>query len=269
MDGRSLIIAADHRQRGLQQGMEDFQKLSRDLASAMRSADALIATKEPIAHLIAEQGTSLRSKGLVLSLNRTGLAGSAFEMDDRLVASTEVASGWGLDGAKFLLRIDPKAGETSAQLEACGRICEECERLELPIILEPLYCHTEEGSVKISTSAEHVGYAAIIAGDFAPAAIKIPYPDARSRTKARAAFRDIVNSVGCRVLVLGGRKVALRQLLARAEDSVCEGGRGLVVGRNILLQEDPALATAALRLVVHGGMDSETALRQASKEMPD
>ena len=51
------------------------------------------------AHLRPEQRT-------YLSINRTGLAGSAFELDDRLVASVARAAADGWTGIKHMTRID-------------------------------------------------------------------------------------------------------------------------------------------------------------------
>jgi putative autoinducer-2 (AI-2) aldolase len=262
-DGKSLILAADHRQRGIQEGLEDFARLSSNLLSSLRYADALMATKEPIAHLISKH--DLGSKGLLLSLNRTGLAGTPYEMDDREVASPELAARWGLDGAKLLLRIDPEDPLTSDQLERCGRICERCEELELPLILEPLYCRKTAEALKVQRSSDEIRKAAIIANDFSVPAIKIPYPEASTKAIARQAFRDLLNSVSCEVLVLGGRKGALKNLLEVASDAMGEGASGLVIGRNVLQHQNPSFATAALGLVVHEGLGAEIALKQAAK----
>ncbi len=267
-DGRTLVIAADHRQRGIQEGLKDFHSLTSGLAAALGEADAVVTTKEPMAHLISTHPDLTRKMGLLLSLNRTGLRGSAFEMDDRLVTSPQTALRWGLDGVKFLLRIDPTSRETASQLETCGRISDICERLGLPLILEPLYCSKGDGELHVETSPEKIRYAAIIANDFSVQALKMPYPKGPSRSARRKSFRKIVASVNSRVLILGGKKAPLGELLTRAEDSISEGGSGVVVGRNILLSDNPALATSSLRRVVHEEEDAETALREARKEAP-
>jgi DhnA-type fructose-1,6-bisphosphate aldolase and related enzymes len=88
-DGRSMVLAIDHRQRGIQDGIDDFKKLISLIERISPYIDAIMTTKEPLAQLIANN--SLRGKGLVLSLNRTGLANTVFEMDDRLVTSVETA----------------------------------------------------------------------------------------------------------------------------------------------------------------------------------
>jgi len=235
---------------------------------AMKNADALVTTKEPMATLVTEF-PDIRRRGLLLSLNRTGLGGSVFEMDDRLVASPDLASRWGLDGAKFLLRIAPGSVETATQLEACGSICEECDDLDLPLIIEPLYCTPTKGGLVIDSSPEKIRYSAIIANDFCIPAIKIPYPEGTTRSKRRKDFGDIVGSVDSKVLILGGKKISTQDLLVQAEDSIKAGGSGVVIGRNILLHENPALVTLALRKIIHDEQNAETALRSAREVLED
>ncbi len=265
-DGRTLIVAADHRQRGVQEGLTDFSRLASTLFSVLPFADGLIATKEPMRHLITSWPKELPRKALLLSLNRTGLSQSAFEWDDRLVARPQTAVRWGLDGAKLLLRIDPTSPETSRQLEMCGEICEVCEKWDLPLVLEPLYCVRVGGKLKVDSRPDRIRYAAIVAADFSVPALKIPYPDGRSRSSRRRSFRDIVRSVNARVLVLGGKKVSVKDFLERSHDAICDGGSGLVIGRNLLLDRYPALLARALRRIVHQGEDAEAAFKAASRE---
>ena len=234
----------------------------------MEHADALVTTKEPMASLIS-MFPEVGRKGLLLSLNRTGLGGSIFEMDDRPVADPNLASRWGLDGAKLLMRIDTDSVETNSQLETCGVICQRCEELELPLILEPLYCTHSDGGLVVDSNPEKIRYASIIASDFSVPAIKIPYPQGSTRSKRRRDFEDIVGSVSSRVLVLGGRKTRLPTMLAQAQDSIEAGGSGVVIGRNILLHENPSLVTLALSGIIHDDHDAETALRSAREVLAD
>ena len=55
-----------------------------------------------------------------LSLNRTGLAGSAFELDDRLVATVERAAADGWTGVKLMTRIDPRRPGRGRRPRAAG-----------------------------------------------------------------------------------------------------------------------------------------------------
>ena len=56
------------------------------LRAALPHCDGILATVKPLADLAAA-GDLRPDQHTYLSLNRTGLAGSAFELDDRLVAT--------------------------------------------------------------------------------------------------------------------------------------------------------------------------------------
>ncbi len=60
-----------------------------------------------------------------LSINRTGLAGSAFELDDRLVASVARAAADGWTGVKLMTRIDYADPDGAAGLALLGQVLEE------------------------------------------------------------------------------------------------------------------------------------------------
>ncbi len=183
------------------------------------------------------------------------------------MTSPETGLRWDVDCVKLMLRIDPHKPETSSQLEICGKICEECERWDLPLMLEPFYCTSVDGRMKIDVSAEKIRYVSIIASDFSVPVLKIPYPEGPTRLAKRKSFRDIVQSVNSKVLILGGRKGALTELLEKAEDSIAEGASGLVIGRNVVLDENPAFVACALSHIVHKEEDAETALKEAQEEV--
>jgi class I fructose-bisphosphate aldolase len=133
-------------------------------------------------------------------------------------------------------------------------------------MLEPFYCRSQEGRLTIDLAPDKIRYAAIIAADFSVPLLKIPFPDGPSRSVRRKSFRDIVESVSSKVLVLGGKKGTTRELLTRAEDSMREGACGLVIGRNVLLDQNPGLVADALRRIVHEDESAEAALRNATSE---
>ena len=60
-----------------------------------------------------------------LSINRTGLAGSAFELDDRLMASVPRAAADGWTGVKHMTRIDMDDPLTAPALELLGQVLEQ------------------------------------------------------------------------------------------------------------------------------------------------
>ena len=72
------------------------------------------------------------------SMNRGGLQGSAFELDDRNTGyDVQGVIESGLDGGKVLARIDLDDPATVATLERCGRVVTEFNRAELIAMVEP------------------------------------------------------------------------------------------------------------------------------------
>ena len=112
--GRLMIIAADHPARGvLAAGDRPMAMANRaDLLDRILVAlgrpgvDGILGTADIIEDLLLLD--ALDGKVVLGSMNRGGLPGTAFEIDDRFTgydaAAIEAA---GLDGGKMLLRIDP------------------------------------------------------------------------------------------------------------------------------------------------------------------
>ena len=85
------------------------------------------------------------------TMNRGGLMGASWELDDRMTAyDAQAIADCGLDGGKVLLRIADDDAGTAPTLEACARAVSECARLGLPIMVEPLpYHHETPGQAKL------------------------------------------------------------------------------------------------------------------------
>ncbi|MGH2405984.1 MAG: Cgl0159 family (beta/alpha)8-fold protein, partial [bacterium] len=122
-DGRLVILAADHPARGVAGVGDDpiamgnrWGLLGRILRVVTTpEIDGVMATPDIIEELfivqrlVKESGGQAFLDGKVLlgCMNRGGLAGAAFEMDDRMTAyDVRGALDSGLNGAKMLLRID-------------------------------------------------------------------------------------------------------------------------------------------------------------------
>jgi class I fructose-bisphosphate aldolase len=258
-----MILAIDHRQRGIQDGIEDFNGLISLIRRLSPHIDAIMTTKEPLAQLITD--SALRGKGLVLSLNRTGLANTVFEMDDRLVASVETALRWGLDGVKLLIKFNKENPFTNEQLSLLSKVVEECERWSIPLMVEPLYLNLKDGKLIMDRSYEVIKWVSIITNDFHIPILKIPYVQANSREEGISQFKRIVDSVNAKVLLLGGpRRDDPIDVLKDFEDGVKARASGFVVGRNIFLSKEPEKMALAMRLILHENYIAESAYKEAS-----
>ena len=257
-DGRLLILAADHRARGVPT-VERYDDYLAALRAAMAHCDGILATAQPLGDIagsdiagsdIAGDGGLGRDVRTYLSLNRTGLAGSAFELDDRLVATVGRAAADGWTGVKLMTRIAPDDSHGAAALELLGRVLEEARSAKMEALIEPIFWR--DGAM--SRAPDDIVLAAIIAHDIGSPLLKVPVPFVPAGPHRIAAVRRVVESVGVPVLFLGGPlQVVGAPVDQVAQDVIDGGGAGLAVGRAIIEDPDPAGVAARLAAIVHPG----------------
>ena len=243
----SIILAADHRARGVVT-IERYADYLAAVSAALAHCDGILATAQPLVDLAAA-GAIGPGQRTYLSLNRTGLAGSAFELDDRLVASVERAARDGWTGIKLMTRIATDDPGGAAALELLGRVLEEAQVVGLEALVEPV--RWRDGSM--SRVTEDVVLAAVIAHDLGAPLLKVPVPDVAPGAARAEAVRRVVDSVGVPVLFLGGpRRDAIGDAASLARDVMDGGGAGLAVGRLVIEDPDPAATAERLAAIVHG-----------------
>ncbi|MFF0791515.1 deoxyribose-phosphate aldolase [Streptomyces spiralis] len=168
--GRLMIVAADHPARGaLAVGDRRLAMANRaDLlgrlcvALSRPGVDGVLATADILEDLLL-LGV-LDGKVVMGSMNRGGLAGASFEMDDRFTGHRprDIAR-LRFDAGKLLLRIDYEDPGSLATLEATARVIDEMAELRLPVFVEPFISRRTGGRVRNDLSAEAVTRAIAIA----------------------------------------------------------------------------------------------------------
>jgi len=243
----TLILAADHRARAVLT-TENWAEFVGALAAAMPSCDGILATAQPLAGL-AESGHVTASHRTYLSINRTGLAGSAFELDDRLVASVGRAARDGWTGVKHMTRIDLADPVSSSALELLGQVLEQARDANLEALVEPLLW--SDGRVR--RDVDSIVLAAVIAHDIGAPVIKVPVPAVEPGETRRRAVSRVVASVGVPVLFLGGPRTDAGRddVLEEVRDVMDGGGAGMAMGRTIYQDPDPAEMAGLVRAAVH------------------
>ena len=255
-DGRLFIIAADHPARGSlgvghdPMAMADRYGLLERLAVALShpGVDGVLGTPDIIDDL-ALLGL-LDDKIVVGSMNRGGLRGSSFEMDDRYTGfdvPTMVASG--IDFAKALIRINLSDPSTVRTLETTARAVTESSRAGLPIMLEPFVSVWADGRIVNQLDPDSViSSIAIASGLGASSAytwMKLPVVDDMERVMAATTMPT--------VLLGGDSGEDPEETFAAWEGALTlPGVRGLTVGRTLLYPPDGNVADAvdtAARLV--------------------
>ncbi len=245
----ALVLAADHRARAVLT-TENWSEFFGALAKALPSCDGILATAQPLAGLAAAGHVTALHR-TYLSINRTGLAGSVFELDDRLVASVPRAAADGWTGVKHMTRIDFGEPVTAGALELLGQVLEQSRQAGLEALIEPLVW--QQG--RIRRDPDSVVLAAVIAHDMGAPVIKVPVPAAAPGTERQRAVARVVASVSVPVLFLGGPRAedgGRDRVLDEVRDVVEGGGAGMAMGRTIYQDHDPAEMADLVGALVHG-----------------
>lgn len=255
-DGRLLIVAADHPARGSlaigsdKMAMADRYDLLDRLATALRDprVDGVLGTPDILDDLAALG--LLDDKVLVGSMNRGGLRGAEFEMDDRYTGhDVETMVERGIDFAKTLVRVNLADAGTAPTLEATARAVTAAARAGLPIMLEPFISEWQGGRIVNDLSPDavisSVAIAAGLGADSSRTWMKLPVVDDMERVMAATTMPT---------LLLGGDGAGDPEAMYASWERALAlpGVVGLTVGRNLLYPADGDVAGAvdtAARLV--------------------
>ena len=170
-DGTIFLVAADHPARGaLASGpdpmaMADRRSLLARLVEALRNpaVDGVLGTPDVVEELLL-LGV-LEDKVVIGSMNRGGLDGASWTMDDRFTGYDAASiARFGLEGGKMLLRIDDQDPSTAPTIENCAVAVSELAELGLMAMVEPLPYHREvDGSLTLRKDAPSLARAITIA----------------------------------------------------------------------------------------------------------
>lgn len=242
-DGRLMIIAIDHpARRILRAGDDPFAMANRRtvLENTIRAlrrpgVDGLLASPDILEDLLLLD--ELDGKVLFGSMNRGGLTGSVWELDDRFTAyDVAMIERLGLNGGKMLLRLDYTDPGTIETIEGCARTVSDLAARGLVAMVEPLPAfRDEQGKIRISDDVdllvEAVAIASALGNTSAYTWLKLPAPDDSERMMAATTLP---------ALLLGGDP-------GENADHMVEGWRramaipnvrGLVAGRSLLFPGD-------------------------------
>ncbi|MEU3886171.1 deoxyribose-phosphate aldolase [Streptomyces sp. NPDC029041] len=253
--GRLMIVAADHPARGaLGAGGRSMAMANRAdlldrlcLALSRPGVDGVLATADILDDLLLLG--ALDGKVVLGSMNRGGLQGARFELDDRFTGHRpEDIERLGFDAGKLLLRIDYDDPGSLTTMESTARAIDAMAARRLPVFVEPFLSHrTPAGKVVNDLSAEAVTKSIAIAsglgGTSAYTWLKVPVtenPDDMAEVMATSTLPAVL---------LGGEVGGSAEEQAGAYEK-WRGAlrlptvRGLVVGRSLLYPADGDVAAA-------------------------
>jgi DhnA family fructose-bisphosphate aldolase class Ia len=247
-DGRLMLVAADHPARGAlsAQGRPAAMNSRIDMLDRLRTAlsrpgvDGLLATAD-IAEDLALLG-ALEDKVVVASMNRGGLAGASFELDDRMTGyDVRGVVEARFEAAKMLNRIDFGDAGTVGMLESAGRAVTELARAGIVAMLEPFLSRRVDGRVVNDLTPDAVIKSVhITQGLGATSAytwMKLPVV---------AEMERVMEATTLPTLLLGGDPSDSPEetFASWAEALKLPSVRGLVLGRTMLYPRDDDVAAA-------------------------
>jgi hypothetical protein len=246
--GRLMIIAADHPAGGaLRAGQEPLAMSHRAdlldrlcLALSRPGVNGVLGTPDILEDLLLLG--ALDDKVVIGSMNRGGLAGTAFEIDDRFTAydPASIAAG-GFDGGKMLIRIDPEDPATVATLQACAGAVSDLAQRRLIAMIEPFISHRVDGKIRNDLTPEAMIRAITVASGLGNTSaytwLKVPYVEDMERVMAASTLP---------ALILGGEVSPDRNAVMAAWRKTLElpTVRGFVIGRSLLFPPDDNVAAA-------------------------
>ncbi|MGW8666933.1 Cgl0159 family (beta/alpha)8-fold protein [Streptomyces niveus] len=249
--GRLMIVAADHPARGaLAVGNRRLAMANRAdllerlcLALSRPGVDGVLATADILDDLLLLG--ALEDRVVVGSMNRGGLAGAAFELDDRFTGhrAADVAR-LGFDAGKLLLRVDYEDARSADTLLSAARAVDAMAERRLPVFVEPFICHRRDGRLGTDLTAEAVTRSIAIAsglgGTSAYTWLKLPV------TENPGDMARVMETSTLPAVLLGGE-------IGDDQEGTYEKWRealrlptvqGLVVGRSLLYPVDGDVAAA-------------------------
>jgi hypothetical protein len=169
--GTLFLVAADHPARGaLRSGadplaMADRRQLLDRLVVALSrpDVDGVLGSPDIVEELLLLG--ALEGKIIIGSMNRGGLDGATWTMDDRFTGYDAAAiAACRLDGGKMLLRIDDADPAVPRTIEACARAVSELAAHRLMAMVEPLpYERDAEGRLTLRQDAPSLARAVAVA----------------------------------------------------------------------------------------------------------
>jgi hypothetical protein len=258
--GTLFLVAADHTARGAMgvpgdpTAMVNRRTLLERLLIALENpaVDGVLGTPDIVEELLLLG--ALQNKVVIGSMNRGGLAGADWEIDDRFTAyNASSIVDLRLDGGKMLLRLVDNDAGTVPTLQACADAVSALASNGVMAMVEPLPYKRIDGKLQLLKDSVSLARATTVASSLgftsAYTWLKLPAPEDPD---------FVLDATTLPTVVLGGVPSD------RVEDDIASWGRslrhpvvrGLVVGRALLYPPDGDVAGAveAAAKVLHEGV---------------
>ena len=237
--------------------------------------DGVVATADLLEELLILSHLERKSTGagfldgrvLVGSMNRGGLAGTAFEMEDSFTGITaKRLAELRCQGGKMMYRLDPQEPASGRTVLGCAEALVALRRQGLAAFLEPLGVARGKGGYDPAKDAptlvRQCGIAAGLGDSSAHLWLKLPYGE---------GFDRVARATTLPILLLGGparESPAVTLMDFAAGLKAGSNVRGAIIGRNLLFPgaADPLPMCRALTALVHGDAGLDGALQVLGEE---
>lgn len=270
-DGSMFIVAADHTARGMlgvgdrPRAMIDRRSMLERLLTALEHprVDGVLGSADVLDDLVLLG--ALDDKVAVGTMNRGGIAGATWELDDRFTAfdADHLVAG-NLDAGKMLVRIDTSDPNTAPTLQSAARAVVELADRQMMAMVEPIpYTKDSTGRAVANTDPDSllqaVGVCAGLGGDSSRTWLKV---------QSTAEIDAVAALTTQPLLILGGAPGPDPDAtFARWEDALANPTvRGLVVGRALLYPPDDDVAAA---VATAAELVERSVARRRNGDLPD
>lgn len=250
--GKLMVIAADHPARGVLRAGDDgmamadrAELLDRLIVALGRpGVNGVLGTADILEDLLLLG--ALDGKVVVGSMNRGGLAGTSFELDDRFTGYDAAAiEAMGFEMGKMLMRIDPDDPATARTVESCAHAVSDLAARQKIAMVEPFISHRVDGRVRNDLSTEAVIRSVTVAAGLGTTSaytwLKLPVVD-----DDPAGMERVLSATTLPAVLLGGEVPDDPDAAFASWEKVLRlpTAMGLVVGRTLLYPPDGDVAAA-------------------------
>lgn len=167
-----------------------------------------------------------------------------------MVGSVEQAIALGADAVS--VHVNMGSENENVMLNDFAKVSEACTRWGIPLLAMMYYRPADKKYDKTA-----IKVIARLAQEMGADIVKVDY------TGDMDSFGEVIQGCSIPVIISGGEKDSPKHALQNAYEAIKCGAAGVAFGRNVFQYENPKKLTKALSLVVHRGMDVDTALERA------
>ncbi|MFX1259408.1 MAG: 2-amino-3,7-dideoxy-D-threo-hept-6-ulosonate synthase [Promethearchaeota archaeon] len=245
---RTIIIPMDH---GLTVG--PIKGIEKDLGNVVNKI-ALGGANAVLGHIgIPLYAHRRYGPDIGLILHLSGSTSLSPDSNYKVLVNTVLeAVKLGADGVSLHINIGTRSDPE--MLETLGRVSRECRELGMPL-LAMMYPRGE--NIENEYDVEVVKIAARVAAELGADIVKTNW------TGDPDSFKEVINGCMAPVIIAGGEKASIKEILEITKHSIDVGGSGVAFGRNVFQAKNPTKLVRALYFIVQENYDVEEAIKEA------